>query len=46
MSEQLTYESLLEASRRANWRIDDIVGGEQETRFHPRLSSGSLCPRR
>ena len=33
MSEQLTYESLLEASRRANWRIDDIIGGEKKLDF-------------
>ena len=29
MSEQLTYQDLLEASRRANWRIEDIIGGEK-----------------
>lgn len=33
MSEQLTYETLLEASRRANWRIDDIIGGEKKLDF-------------
>lgn len=33
MSEQPTYESLLEASRRANWRIDDIIGGEKRLDF-------------
>lgn len=34
MAEQLTYEGLLEASRRANWRIDDIVGGERRLDFN------------
>jgi hypothetical protein len=33
MSEQLTYQGLLEASRRANWRIDDIIGGEKTLDF-------------
>jgi hypothetical protein len=33
MSQQLTYETLLEASRRANWRIDDIIGGEKKLDF-------------
>ena len=33
MSDQLTYETLLDASRRANWRIDDIVGGEERLDF-------------
>ena len=33
MSEQPTYETLLEASRRATWRIDDIIGGEKRLDF-------------
>ncbi|HEY1559964.1 MAG TPA: hypothetical protein VGF71_03645 [Caulobacteraceae bacterium] len=33
MSEQLTYQSLLEASRRANWRIADIIGGNKKLDF-------------
>ena len=33
MSEQLNYETLLEASRRANWRIDDIIGGAERLDF-------------
>jgi len=31
--EQLTYQGLLEASRRANWRVDDIIGGEKKLDF-------------
>jgi hypothetical protein len=33
MSEQLNYQDLLEASRRANWRIDDIIGGDAKLDF-------------
>ena len=33
MSEQITYQSLLEASRRVNWRIEDIIGGEKKLDF-------------
>ena len=37
MSEQLTYQDLLEASRCANWRIDDIVGGDKKLDFTKRF---------
>jgi len=37
MSEQLTYQGLLEASRRANWRIDDIIGGDKKLDFTKRF---------
>jgi len=37
MSEQLTYQDLLEASRRANWRIDDITGGDKTLDFTRRF---------
>jgi hypothetical protein len=33
MSGQLTYEILLEASRRANWRIEEIIGGDTRLDF-------------
>jgi hypothetical protein len=33
MSQPSTYESLLEDSRRANWRIDDIIGSGQTLDF-------------
>ncbi len=33
MSEPSSYQTLLDASRRANWRIDDIVGGEKRLDF-------------
>ena len=33
MQPQYSYESLLQTSRRINWRVDDIIGGERHLDF-------------
>jgi len=33
MQQQHSYQDLLEASQRANWRIDDIIGGDKRLDF-------------
>ena len=33
MQQQQSYEALLEASRRVNWRVDDLIGGDKRLDF-------------
>jgi hypothetical protein len=43
MEHHYTYEATLAASQRANWRLEDLIGGEQRLDFATRFMPESLA---
>jgi hypothetical protein len=42
MQHNYSYKSVLAASERIGWEIDDIIGGDKEARLHQTLYGGIL----